>query len=262
MPFRPATRASRALGPGPERRPAVLKRFLKRPGVQRFLSWLIAGYSWLVFRTTRWEYIDYEPFRALGEAKRPLIACFWHGRMILMPNFWPFAMPLYVLHSPHRDGQLMLRTLARFGMRPIIGSSKRGGAQALRDMARVIREGSSVCITPDGPRGPRMRVSAGIVLLAKLTGAPLVPTSFSVTRGRNLGSWDCLLIPRPFNRGVFIAGEPVFVSRDADHAALEAARLTLETRLNTITAEADRRCGRAFVEPAPAPDPATAEQTA
>ena len=97
MPFRPATRASRALGPGPERRPAVLKRFLKRPGVQRFLSWLIAGYSWLVFRTTRWEYVDYEPFRALGEAKRPLIACFWHGRMILMPNFWPFAMPLYVL---------------------------------------------------------------------------------------------------------------------------------------------------------------------
>lgn len=260
MPFRPATRASRARGPGPEDRPAVLKRFFKRPGVQNVVSWLIAAYSAFVFRTTRWEYVDDEPFRKLAEASRPLIACFWHGRMILMPNFWPFSMPLYVLHSPHRDGQIMLRTLARFGMRPIIGSSKRGGAQALRDMARVIREGSSVCITPDGPRGPRMRVSAGIVLLAKLTGAPLVPSSYSVTRGKNLGSWDRLLIARPFSCGVFIAGEPIFVPRDADHAALEAARLTLETRLNDITAEADRRCGRAFIEPAP--DPAAAEQTA
>ena len=255
-------RASKARGCGPDRQSAVLKNFFKRPGVQSFASWLIAGYSWLAFRTTRWTYVDYEPFRKLGEEKQPLIACFWHGRMILMPNFWPFSMPLYVLHSPHRDGQIMLRTLARFGMRPIIGSSKRGGAQALRDMSRVIREGSSVCITPDGPRGPRMRVSAGIVLLAKLTGAPLVPTSYSVTRGKNLESWDRLLIPRPFSRGVFIAGEPVFVARDADHAALEAARLTLEARLNVITAKADRRCGRPPVEPAPAPEPAAADQTA
>jgi hypothetical protein len=240
----------------------VLKDFLKRPGVQRFLSWLIAGYSGFVFRTTRWTYVDYEAFRQLGVQKRPLIACFWHGRMILMPNFWPFAMPLYVLHSPHRDGQLMLRTLARFGMRPIIGSSKRGGAQALRDMSRVIREGSSVCITPDGPRGPRMRVSAGIVLLAKLTGAPLVPASFSVARGRTLDSWDRLLIAHPFGRGVFISGEPVFVARDADHAALEKARATLERRLNTITAEADRRCGRAPVAPAEAPASAATEEPA
>lgn len=255
-------RASRARGCGPDGRcRAVLKKLLKRPGVQRFLSWLIAGYSAFVFRTTRWTYVDHEAFHRLGAEARPLIACFWHGRMILMPNFWPFTMPLYVLHSPHRDGQLMLRTLARFGMRPIIGSSKRGGAQALRDMSRVIRDGSSVCITPDGPRGPRMRVSAGIVLLAKLTGAPLVPASFSVTRGRMLGSWDRLLIAHPFGRGVFICGEPVFVARDADHTALETARATLEERLNAATAEADRRCGRAPVDPAPAPD-AAAEQSA
>jgi lysophospholipid acyltransferase (LPLAT)-like uncharacterized protein len=182
-----------------------------------------------------------------------MIACFWHGRMILMPNLWPFAMPLYVLHSPHRDGQLMLRTLARFGMRPIIGSSKRGGAQALRDMARVIREGSSVCITPDGPRGPRMRVSSGVVLLAKLTGAPLVPTAFSVRHGKRLGSWDRLLVAFPFGRGVFISGEPVSVPRDADAAGLEAARRTFEERLIAITAEADRRCGWEPVEPAAEP---------
>jgi len=238
----------------------VLKNFLKRPGVQNALSALIAGYSWLVFRLTRWDYVDCDAFRRLGKAHQPMIACFWHGRMILMPNFWPFSMPLYVLHSPHRDGQLMLRTLARFGMRPIIGSSKRGGAQALRDMARVLRDRSSVCITPDGPRGPRMRVSAGVVLLAKLTGAPLVPTAYSVRNGRRLRSWDRLLVPYPFGRGVFISGEPVIVPRDADAGALEAARRTMEDRLNALTAEADRRCGWTPVEPAPAP--ATTEQAA
>lgn len=249
-------RASRARAREPDGpAPNVLKKLLKRPGVQSALSAIIAGYSWMVFRLTRWDYVDCQAFNRLGRDGRPMIACFWHGRMILMPNFWPFAMPLYVLHSPHRDGQLMLRTLARFGMRPIIGSSKRGGAQALRDMARVLRDGSSVCITPDGPRGPRMRVSAGVVLLAKLTGTPLVPTAFSVRNGKRLGSWDRLLVAYPFGRGVFISGEPVNVPRDADADALEVARRTLEDRLNALTAEADRRCGWVPVEPAPAAAP-------
>jgi hypothetical protein len=124
--------------------------------------------------------------------------------------------------------------------------------RAMREMVRAVRAGSAICITPDGPRGPRMRANVGPVALAKLAGVPVVPVAFSVTRGRMLDSWDRLLLAYPFGRGVFIVGEPIEVSGDADETALEAARLTLERRLTEITAEADRRCGRIPVEPAPA----------
>jgi len=229
-----------------------VKQLLKREAVQRVVSWLIAFYIRTVFRLTRWTRVNDGELRARGSSGTPLIACFWHGRLLMMPNYWPYAMRLYLLGSPHRDGQLILRTLRRFGVHSITGSSSRHGARALRQMARVIAEGSSVCIAPDGPRGPLMRVQEGIIALARLSGAPIFPVAYSVEKGRILGSWDRFLLARPFGRGVFIVGEPLRVARDADPAALAAARLELEARLNAVTAEADRSCGRLPVEPAAA----------
>ncbi len=237
-----------------------MKRILKSEPAQRVLAALIATYMRLVFRLTRWTRINDEVLRERWSAGTPFIVCFWHGRMIVMPNFWPRERPIHLLASLHRDGRLILSTLAYFGAHPILGSSSRGGTRALREMVQAIRDGGSVCIAPDGPRGPRMRVSAGIVGLARIAGVPIIPVSFSTTRGRVLDTWDRFLLAFPFGRGVFICGEPLEVAAEADDAALEAARATLEARLNDITAEADRRCGRAPVMPAPevAADPADA----
>lgn len=229
-----------------------MKALLKRDAVQRLLAGVIALYIRLVFRLTRWTYIDDAEAVAHAAAGKPFIACFWHGRMILMPKFWRFSMPMYLLASPHRDGQLIMRTLRHFGVGAISGSSSRHGARALREMTRVLADGGAVVIAPDGPRGPRMRVTPGIIALARLTGAPIVPITFSVDNGRILRSWDRFLFALPFGRGVFIAGEHLWIPRDTDESGMEAARLELERRLNAITAEADRRCHRAPVEPAAA----------
>jgi lysophospholipid acyltransferase (LPLAT)-like uncharacterized protein len=229
-----------------------VKQFLRRDGVQRVLAALIASYAWTTFRLTRWTMVNAQHFQNHGAAGKPFIVCFWHGRMMLMPNFWHWPMRLYALGSPHRDGQLTLRTLQNFGVQPISGSSTRGGARALREMMRRIEEGHSIVLSPDGPRGPRMRASAGIIALAKLAGVPIVPIALSVTRGKVLGTWDRFLVAYPFGRGVFVGGDPITVPADADAATLEAARQKLETMLNDITAEADRRCGRVPVQPAPA----------
>lgn len=229
-----------------------MKALLRHDAVQHLLGWLISLYIRLVFRLTRWTYLGDAEVVADAAAGRPFIVCFWHGRMILMPKFWRFTMPMYLLGSLHRDGQLILRTLRRFGVQSISGSSSKQGVRALRAMTRVLAEGGAVCIAPDGPRGPRMRVSPGIIALARLSGAPIVPITFSVERGKVLGSWDRFLLALPFGRGVFIAGPHLSVPRDADDQAMESARLELERRLNAITLEADRRCRRAPVEPAPA----------
>ncbi|MBD3666551.1 MAG: lysophospholipid acyltransferase family protein, partial [Kangiella sp.] len=151
-----------------------------------------------------------------------------------------------------RDGQIIARTVGHFGIKTVAGSSSKGGAQALRAMVKALKAGDCVGITPDGPRGPRMRATDGIVNLARLAGVPIIPATFGATRGRVLGSWDRFLVAWPFGRGVIVWGDPITVARDADADALAAARAEVEESLNAITAEADRLTGRVPVEPAEA----------
>ena len=228
-----------------------MKQFLKSPAAQAVLAACIAGYVRLVFHLTRWTFLYEERVGRHADTGRPFIACFWHGRMIQIPNLWHYKMPVHLLASGHRDGRLVLQMVRRFGIQPIIGSSSRGGTQAMLAMVQVIRSGGCIALAPDGPRGPRMRATPGVITLAKLTGVPIFPVTFSTVRGRVLTTWDRFLLPLPFGRGVVIYGEPVTVPAEADAAALEAARATLEARLNDITAEADRLCGRPAVAPAP-----------
>jgi lysophospholipid acyltransferase (LPLAT)-like uncharacterized protein len=120
-------------------------------------------------------------------------------------------------------------------------------------MVQQIEQGAAVAVTPDGPRGPRMRAAPGIAMVAKLTGAPIVPVSYSTSRAIAWSSWDRFLLALPFGRGVFVLGEPVYVPRDADADAVENARRAVEAQLNRLTLEADRLCGRPPVEPAADP---------
>ncbi len=131
-----------------------------------------------------------------------------------------------------------------FGIRVVRGSSSRGGARALLALARVIREaGENALIVPDGPRGPRHVAQNGAIMLAKMTGAPMVPLAFGAAPCRVLESWDAFVVPYPFARAAMVFGEPIRVARDAerdgargqaaassrsrpgDHVSREAARV-------------------------------------
>ncbi|MCC6828766.1 MAG: DUF374 domain-containing protein, partial [Novosphingobium sp.] len=147
-------------------------------------------------------------------------------------------------------------TVKNFDIGTIEGSTTRGGAAAIRTMVRAIRDGNLIGVTPDGPRGPRMRAGAGLIAVAKMTGAPILPVSYSVRRRKILKSWDRFIVAMPFSRGAFRWGTPIEVAADADSAAIEQARLAVEEQLNRLSMEADRECGALPIEPAPAnPDP-------
>jgi hypothetical protein len=107
-----------------------------------------------------------------------------------------------------------------------------------------------------------MRASDGVISLARLSGVPVIPATYGASRRKVLGSWDRFVVPLPFSRGVFLWGEPIQVARDADAAAQEAARQELEDRLNALTREADRLCGRETVPPDPVSDNETASEGA
>lgn len=228
------------------------KRFFRSSAVQGFIAALAAGYVGFVTRTVRWSVQESEESKALRLGDQAFIACFWHGRMLHMRRAWNDQRPIHVLISAHSDGVLISRAIARLGVATIKGSSRKGGMSALRSMQRLLEQGNSVGITPDGPRGPRMRAKSGSIKLAQLTGVPILPITGNTSRRRIFGSWDRFCLPLPFSRGIIIAGTPIFVSTDADETELERCRQVLEKRLNDITAEADRYFGQPAIEPADA----------
>lgn len=229
----------------------MVKALTKRDGVRRLLCWLAAQYIRLVFLSGRWEVVNGEVPTAYWDRGAPFILAFWHGRIMMMPYCWRRRQPINMLISQHRDGQIIARTVSHFGIDTIAGSTSKGGMAALRSMLKALKSGQCVGITPDGPRGPRMRASDGIVQLARLSGRPVIPCTFAATRRRVLGSWDRFILPLPWGRGVFVWGQPITVPADASPAALENLRRAIEDDLNALTERADRQLGHQPIEPAP-----------
>jgi lysophospholipid acyltransferase (LPLAT)-like uncharacterized protein len=183
----------------------------------------------------------------LWRERRPLIYAVWHGRILMVP--WlnarlretHGARAVRVLASRSRDGELVTRYVRHFGLDVVRGSSSRGGAAALRRLAATLAAGDDVAVIPDGPRGPRCRLQPGVVALAALSGAPVVPIAFAAAPAWHLATWDAFLVPLPFARSALVFGEPAAVPRDADRDGVGRA---LEAALIEVTSLADRLVSR------------------
>jgi lysophospholipid acyltransferase (LPLAT)-like uncharacterized protein len=234
------------------------KRLLHSPLLQMLIGRLMGGYMLLVGATTRWRHVDREIVERIWADQGPVIACIWHGRILLVHKGWAIGaggQPPKMLISQSREGGVVAHASQVVGAPVIRGSSakagrRKGGFEALREMLRHLERGGCMCVTPDGPRGPRMRAQLGPIQLAKLSGAPIVCLAWATSARRVFSSWDRFTLPFPFGRGVFVWGGPIAVARDADNAAMEGARLALETEMNRIAAEADRLAGLAPIAPA------------
>jgi lysophospholipid acyltransferase (LPLAT)-like uncharacterized protein len=142
----------------------------------------------------------------------------------------------YMLISRHGDGRIIAAAIRLLGIRSVAGSSSRGGMAAVRELVRRSQEGADIGITPDGPKGPRYVCKDGVVSLGLLSGVPIYPLSYSTKHCWRLKSWDGMIIPRPFSRGVAIFGAPIQVTQ-ADN--LEEVRTRIQEALHAITEEAD-----------------------
>ncbi len=211
--------------------------------LRRLSCWVIHLYIRFVYATNRWTVEGGEVPRHLREEGGSFILAFWHGRLLMIPMAWQRLAPMHMLISAHRDGRIIADAVTYFGVHSISGSSRRGGSAALRMMLKRLAAGECVGITPDGPRGPAMQASSGIINVARLAGVPIVPIAFATSRRRVLPSWDRFHLALPFGHGVFLWGEPIEIAADLDAAGLEGARLLVESRMNEMVGEADRRVG-------------------
>jgi hypothetical protein len=196
-----------------------------------------------VYATNRWTVEGGERPERLRDAGSGFIVAFWHGRMMMMPMERRRIPPMHMLISAHRDGRAIAGAMGHFGIDTIAGSTRRGGSGALRTMLKWLDAGECVGITPDGPRGPAMQASIGIVNVARLAGVPILPVVFATSRWRVLPSWDRFYLALPFGRGVFLWGEPIEVPAELDAEGIERARLVVESRMNAMADEADRLLG-------------------
>ena len=239
----------------PTRRLPALRRPLRSAPAQAAGAYALGLYVAAALRTTRWS-VHGAAHLAAPRSGVPVLAAFWHERLALSPAIWGHVrrtgiagLRMHVLVSRHRDGRFFARLIRRFGVEVVHGSSAparpggvagrgKGGAAALRALVDVVAAGGLVAITPDGPRGPARRAAAGVAQLAALTGAPVLPVSAQTTHRLVLRSWDRMVLPLPFGRGVVVCGAPIQVARDGWRETLPA----IEAALTTVSDEADRLC--------------------
>jgi len=238
----------------------ALGRWVRHSATGRFLaSHVGALYIRLVNRTTRWQLVGREEFDEQLAKRTGIIPVMWHGRLFMTPIQSPNWRRAVAMISNNRDGDLISAVIARFGAFSVRGSSydhekqrDKGGAVAFAGAQRELTENHAVvAITPDGPRGPRMRAQRGAAILAIATQSPVQTVTFSTVRGKTLRNWDRFLIPWPFGRGVQIFGELIIPPESDDDASVDALLRRIEEELTEITNRADDMCGRPRVGQGP-----------
>ena len=232
------------------------KRIVQSEFFQRAVGFTIAMMLKFIRYTSRFETHRLDIAQRFWANDEPFIGATWHGQNLILPTFWHNWREMRILVSRHGDGEIVSHIMYYLGVGTIRGSGVpkgeerrykhkgKGGAGALRAMVRALGENISIGLTADLPPGPARRAGDGIVMLARLSGRPIVPVA-ATTRARiQLNNWDKFTINLPFSKGALVWGEPIYVPRDADPETLEAARLSVEVALNAVAEEAERIVGR------------------
>ncbi|HEY3934701.1 MAG TPA: lysophospholipid acyltransferase family protein [Gemmatimonadales bacterium] len=185
------------------------------PGVVRLvapavINPLVRSWRFRVHRPDRW--------KDLVATGRPFIFLLWHEA--LLPLLWRHRMQqIAIVVSEAREGRYLADYARRIGYHLVPGSSTRGGMRALLGAIRALDDGCTVAITPDGPRGPRRDVKPGVVRAAQRAGAKILPLHAVSDSAWSMGSWDRMLVPKPFAQIDVAYGEPFSVGPGAEGLA-------------------------------------------
>ena len=229
------------------------KKTLNREPAPRRFSWrrrillrVIPSVGSIVIRllccTLRYRRTE-EPGAPLDDRSRPMIWVFWHN--CILPATYRFRNhELAVLASRSFDGECISRLIERFGYRALRGSSSHGGVGAMLAARREIELGRAVAFTIDGPRGPRHVAKPGPLLLARVTGIPVVAFHVAVERAWTLPTWDRMIVPKPFSRALVRVSAPILVASDDDAEQMDRLHAELQAALERVEQDARSEVAR------------------
>jgi lysophospholipid acyltransferase (LPLAT)-like uncharacterized protein len=205
----------------------------KQRCIIRAADWAFYLLIKLIGSTTRFTVEGWEHWEAATRDGRQPIYTFWHDRILLSTYFWQ-RRGIVVMTSQSFDGEYIARFIQRFGYGAARGSSSRGGIGAFVEMVKLMRAGRPTAFTIEGPRGPRHQAKMGAVLLAKKTGAPILPFSINAAHYYAAPSWDRFQVPRPFTRAHVRIAPPIYVPPDTDEDTLNTKRDELQRTLDSL----------------------------
>jgi lysophospholipid acyltransferase (LPLAT)-like uncharacterized protein len=218
-----------------------LSRFALKYGLMPVAHYLVRAYLLLIkIKTVNEEII----LRQLKSGQK-VIAAIWHQRILVVMGYARkfSGYEPSVMISQSRDGEMIAKVYSRFNFRPIRGSSSRGGKEALMNMVEDLVHHQIAVHILDGPRGPRGVVKPGLIVMAQLSGVPIVPVYISVNRAWVLDSWDRFIIPKPFSTVVIRLDSPIYVPKSMDSEAFEITRKEIEQHLKENQVRDDQEQG-------------------
>ena len=226
----------------------TLKKFLKSDFAVNILSKIAYWYIKFIKKTTKWDLRGVSTFYDNLEKYGSVIFVAWHGRAPMIPPFWDRRKKLKALVSPHRDGQMIASVLRRFGIGNINGSTNENAKGSAVAIMKELKQGTTIAIIPDGPRGPSMTMSLSPVYYAQKAGIPVICVTYSVKNSYIVEkSWDRMLLPKPFNKGICAVSEPFLIPSNATKKQLEEYRLKIENTLNNLTWEIDKELDMPYI---------------
>src|SRR5574344_814678 len=181
-----------------------------------------------------------EPFTNIKEINnkdlKPCIYAMWHAHQCCIHGIKDKGN-LSVMISRSIDGEIIARTVEKWGFKTVRGSQGRAGnIEATKQMVERLKNNECAAIMVDGPRGPKQKVKKGIIKIAKMSGAPIVPV-YWYSKDKSLlkiPSWDEFRYPFFNTRLINLYGEPIHVNSDNSEEQDEQSRLKLQEELDEL----------------------------
>lgn len=176
----------------------------------------------------------------------PVIFVLWHQRLIMAPYIFDTSQGrICALTSAARAGRLAGQILVRLGFETIPMSSHQRHVALSREVLRRTKDGCSIGLAADGPRGPARQSSQVPVMWARMTGCRVFTVAFAEKRVIKLPTWDRQMLPVPFSRGVFLCEEwTETVPKKPTEAESDTLQASLSNALDAVTDHADHAAGR------------------
>ncbi|MBI4801148.1 MAG: lysophospholipid acyltransferase family protein [Elusimicrobia bacterium] len=175
------------------------------------------------------------PFFRTGQRAGQVIYVIWHCQQAFL-IYAHRGRGITALASKSGDGEYAAQMLERFNYVLVRGSTSSGGLRSLIQLIQCARDGQTLAITPDGPKGPARKVQKGAVYLARKTGLPIIAIAGALSNKILTRSWDRFQIPLPFGRAVVAYSAPFYLPQAA---GLEESAAELEKVLNETGLKAE-----------------------
>ena len=215
----------------------IKKRIIKNFFIQFLLALISTLYILIVRLTSKISIENANNVIHYWNTKQPFILAFWHNQLMMISFSWKIKKKINVLASGHSDGRFGAIVGKYFNLNNI-PTSIHNNKISLRKIFKLIKTNNYIGITPDGPRGPKEKVSEGIIKIAKNTQIPIIPIGFSSSKNFSLASWDSFLITFPFSKCSFVWGEAIAIPKNMKDDELKSLQILVEKKINECVKKA------------------------